>query len=513
MDNLQQLRSRARLYLFGMIIIENVVLVGIGAALYKYAGIGAVPSLAAAVVLGAVMTFVVVRLATDFLTQPLKALWQAILHLSPTEQGVAAPKIDDLRLGRELVANLVSQIYQLSSVAETAAAEATRQAADLKHNFIAQNLPLPLVLLDGAETIKFANEAAAQYIGIQASEMIGKNVYMVLDMSFPSEDTFDAWLKTAKVKNATATMSWERVRLNIRDNHPYRLFDLAAYYNRDNLDGNATMLVLFDHTKEYSQDEQAVSFMALSVHELRTPLTLLRGYIEVFQDEIGQKLEDPDLQGFMLKMRAQAEQLTDFVNNILNVARVDDDQLELQLQSEDWAGVLKGAVEMMSLRAKVRQISLHCRIATDLPPVGVDQISIREVISNLIDNAIKYSGSSKTIDIETYLNKDGLVETTIRDYGLGISRSIMPNLFTKFYRDHRNRAQIGGTGLGLYLSKAIIDAHGGNVWVRSKEGEGSTFGFTLVPYAKLAENKKQGSNQELTRSAHGWIKNHSLYRR
>ncbi len=184
-------------------------------------------------------------------------------------------------------------------------------------------------MLDESETIKFANEAAAQYVGMKAADMAGKNVYMVLDMSFPSADTFDTWLKTAKTKNATASMSWERVRLNVRDNHPVRLFDLAAYYNRGNAESNATMLVLFDHTKEYSQDEQAVSFIALSVHELRTPLTLLRGYMEVFEDEIGSKLDDPELQSFMLKMRSQAEQLTDFVSNILNVARVDDDQLEL----------------------------------------------------------------------------------------------------------------------------------------------------------------------------------------
>lgn len=513
MDDLEKLRRHVRLYLFGLIAIENTVILAAAWGLDRFTGLGLAPSLGFSLLLGLVSGLVLVRLACDFLTEPLEALWQAILHLSPTEQGVAAPRLEDLRFGRELVASLSAQIYQLASAADGAAAEAGRQASDLSHNFIAQNLPLPLVMLDESETIKFANEAAARYVGIKPADLIGKNVYMVLDMSFPSPDTFDGWLKTSKTKNATASMSWERVRLNVRDNHPVRLFDLAAYYNRDNPDHNATMMVLFDHTEEYSQDEQAVSFMALSVHELRTPLTLLRGYIEVFEEEIGKSLTDPDLQSFMLKMRSQAEQLTDFVNNILNVARVDDDQLELHLQSEDWADVLKGSVEMMSLRAKVRQIALHCRIAQDLPPVGVDQISIREVMSNLIDNAIKYSGDSKTINISTYLNKDGLVETTVQDYGLGISSSIMPNLFTKFYRDHRNRAQIGGTGLGLYLSKAIIDAHGGNLWVRSKEGEGSTFGFTLLPYEQLAEAAKEGGNQGITRSAHGWIKNHSLYRR
>jgi signal transduction histidine kinase len=512
MDNLEKLRQRARLYLFGMFMLENAVIIGAGFAASS-AGLGVLPSAGIALMTGLVLTFALSRLAGGLLTEPLKALWQAILHLSPTEQGVAAPNVESLQFGRELVASLSAQVYQLASVADSAAVEAGKQAVDLGHNFIAQNLPLPMLVLDESETIKFANEAAARYVGLQAADMAGKNVYMVLDMSFPSEDTFDSWLKSSKARSATAAMSWERVRLNVRDNHPVRLFDLAAYYNRGNADGNATILVLFDHTKEYSQDEQAVSFMALSVHELRTPLTLLRGYIEVFQDEIGSKLADPELQSFMLKMRSQAEQLTDFVNNILNVARVDDDQLELHLQSEDWPAVLKSAVETMSLRAKVRQITLQCRIATDLPPVGLDQISIREVMSNLIDNAIKYSGTSKTVNISTYLNKDGLVETTVQDYGLGISSSIMPNLFSKFYRDHRNRAQIGGTGLGLYLSKAIITAHGGNIWVRSKEGQGSTFGFTLVPYDRLEEAKKKGGNQDITRSAHGWIKNHSLYRR
>lgn len=186
MDNLQQLRSRARLYLFGMVIFENIVLLGIGWGLYGLAGIGALPTLGALLAIGAAMTFLLVHVTADFLTQPVKALWQTILYLNPNTQGVEPPKIAELRLGRELVANLSSQIYQLISVADAKANEADRKAGDLRHNFIAQNLPLPLVLLDSSENIKFVNEAAAEYIGIKTEDMIGKNVYMVLDMSFPA---------------------------------------------------------------------------------------------------------------------------------------------------------------------------------------------------------------------------------------------------------------------------------------------------------------------------------------
>ncbi|HSX46206.1 MAG TPA: ATP-binding protein [Candidatus Saccharimonadia bacterium] len=512
MDNLDQFREKIRIRLFLLRLAGNVAVVGTFWVLLKFTRLDDTAIAAIALSVGFVLAFVSVRRFSAYITDPLTAIWQGILHVSPDGQSVAAPDMSKLKFGKELVTSLTAEVYQLANVAERTVAEGRQRAGDLHSNFIAQNLPLPLVVLDSSETIRYANGAAAEYIGIKADEMIGRNVYMVLDMSFPSEDTFDGWLKGVKVKSATAVYSWERVRLNVRDSHPARLFDMAAYYNRDNAEGNATVLVLFDHTKMYSQDDQAVSFMALSVHELRTPLTLLRGYIEVFEQELGQNI-GPELRDFMQKMHAQAEQLMDYVNNILNVARVDDDQLELKLQSEDWPTVIKSAIEMIALRAKVRGITLKCSIAKDLPPVGVDRLSISEVINNLVDNAIKYSDKSRVINIDTKLNNEGLIETTVQDFGKGMPASVLPNLFTKFYRDHRNRAQIGGTGLGLYLCKAIVSAHGGTIWVRSQEGEGSTFGFTLQPYEQLAETMKHKGEEGITRGAHGWIKNHSLYRR
>ncbi len=512
MDYLQAFQKNIRRSLLALITLENILTIAIDWQLTDHTHLSHQAVAGISLVAGLILSLSVIWLFSRYLMQPLRAIWQGVLHISPTEHGQASPDVAKLRLGRELVTSLMAQVYQLSTVAEQATTDSQTKLHDLKNNFVAQNLPLPLVMLDPSQTITFANSAAADYLGLAAEQMTGKNVYMVLDMSFPSTNTFDSWLKEVKVKSATAVESWERVRLNVRDNHPGRLFDLAAYYNRDNPDHQETMLVLFDHTQEYSQDDQAVSFIALSVHELRTPLTLLRGYIEVFEEELEGKM-DPELESFMLKMRAMADQLTAFVNNILNVARVDDDQLELRLQEEEWSAILKSSIELISLRAKVRGITIKCRIQTGLPPVGVDRLSIREVINNLIDNAIKYSGDSKVINIETKLNQEGLVETTVQDFGVGIPSGVMPNLFTKFYRDHRNRAQIGGTGLGLYLSKAIVNAHGGNLTVRSKEGEGATFGFTLLPYAKLAEAQKKAGEQDITRSAHGWIKNHSLYRR
>lgn len=511
MDYFQGLRAQIRAYLIFVILAENVLL--IGGIWYAVTRLGVTLGYVAlgAYAVSIVMTFIITFAAADYSMQPLQAIWQAIVHLSPHEQRVAAPNINKLVVGRVLVSQLAAQVYQIASVAEQAG-PAPGPAPELKANFIAASLPLPLFVLDANQTILFANRAACAYVGRPMDDVSGEDIRTVLRMSFTNEQTLDSWLREARQSSVTASNTWERVRLDVTDNQPTRLFDLAAYYNKGNSAQYETLLVLFDHTKQYSQDDQAVSFMALSVHELRTPLALLRGYIEALEEETRGKLS-PELEGFMAKMSATAQQLSATVSTILNVARVDNEQLILKLHKEDWNAIMKAAVDMMSLRAQVRGITLKLSVADGLPPVGVDRTGIQEVIGNLIDNAIKYSGASKSISISAGLNGEGLVETTVQDYGVGVPVAVMPNLFTKFYRDHRNRAQIGGTGLGLYLCKAVVSAHGGNIWVKSKEGKGSSFSFTVLPYDKLAEAGKNGDTKEITRSAHGWIKNHSLYRR
>jgi signal transduction histidine kinase len=510
MDYLQKLLRQTKLDLFLYILVNNCLLISAWYCSKRVFHLSTPFVLVVVIVFGLLETAFFAMALSNYLMQPLSSLWHAILHLSPTASVEQGPNTNDLNFGKELVLDLMSHIYQFVDVAEKVDTQNKIKSKDLSNNFIAQNLPIALFVLDNEETIKYANKEAAKYLNISQNDLIGKNVYMILDMAFPSDDTFDNWLKQAKTSTATAAKTWDRVKLDVRDNHPMYLFDLAAYYNRENPDHNETMMLLFDHTKAYSQDEQAISFVALGVHELRAPLTLLRGYIEVFEEELSGKL-NPEMQSFMDKMHAQSEQLMVFVNNILNVARIDDDQLELRLEETDWADVLQSSIEALTIRAKVRGIKLNCSITGELPTVAIDRLSVQEVINNLVDNAIKYSGKSTVINIDAHMNKGNVVETTVQDFGLGIPASIMPNLFTKFYRDHHNRSQIGGTGLGLYLSKAIVKGNGGNLWVRSKEGQGSTFGFTLQPYSSL-NIKTAADKEELIKGAHGWIKNHSLYR-
>lgn len=512
MNHFQKFERQARRHLLLIVGANNVLLVG-GITAGIWLDIPSDLLIAILFAIAVATTIIISTLSAQFFTMPLRFIQQAVLHIAPTGSSIAAPKLESIKYGRELLTNIITNMYQMANVVDDVERIAEEKQSDLTHNFIATELPLPLIVLNEDQTVIFANSAALAYLQItNPHEMVGQSLYSTMDMAFQNAFTFDAWLDSARKNKPVSAQTWERVKMVIGEKKTTRLFDLAAYYNQDNPHHFETVLVIFDHTEQYSQDDQAMSLVALGVHELRTPLTLLRGYIEAFEEEIGPKL-NPAQVDFMRKMSASAQQLNSFVNNILNIARVEEDQLVLKLHEQDWPPIIRAAAQDMALRSQVRGITIEIGIADGLPTVAVDKVSIYEVIMNLLDNAIKYSGKSKRIVVKTYLTQDGLVETTVQDFGVGIPSQGMANLFDKYYRNHRNRATIGGTGLGLYLSKAIVGAHGGHIWVRSKEKQGSTFGFTLQPYSKLAAEEKNSDDKAILRSAHGWIKNHSLYRR
>jgi len=512
MDHLQKFTAQIRSQLVGALVLNNLFIVADWWLVDHFLHLHGYQFILAVAVLSLVSIIAIPWISASHLVQPTKLIWQAVLHIAPNAANIKAPDLKKSYLGKELVTALVSQVYQVASIADNVEKIASSKRPDLHADFVASSLPLPLVVLDKDMNVLFANEALLHFIGRNETDTVGQNIYLVLDMLFSNQFTFDSWLEKARINKVTATHTWERVRLNLPDQKETKLFDLVAYYNKSNPNGFEIMLTLFDRTRQYSQDEQAMSFLALAVHELRTPLTLLRGYIDVFDEELGATLS-PELKDYLGKMKATAQQLNTFIGNVLNVSKFENDQLTLRLREEQWGPLLQSAVDDVSLRAKVRDITIAIKVDDNLPTVGVDGASIYEVINNLLDNAIKYSHENNTINVHAYATKDGLVETTIEDNGVGIPESAMGNLFDKFYRDYRNRTQVGGTGMGLYLSKAIVTAHGGNIWVRSKEGRGTTFGFTLKPYAALSDEAKKTNGLDIVRTAHGWIKNHSMYRR
>lgn len=443
---------------------------------------------------------------------PLEAVGRAILHVSPSQHGVAAPKLETLSIGRAYVTDMVNQIQELAHI-QTDQILVSQQTDTALSTSILRHLPLSLFALNSKQMVASASDIALSYSGVDAEKIIGQPLYDLIDLEFSSELTLDAWMTDCQQNKATDTTYWRRVRVRSKANPDLqKQCDIAGSYNRAGANGVEFIITLFDHTEEYDQDDQSINFVALAVHELRTPLTIMRGYIEALQDNLVDSA-DPQTRQYMNRLHSSAERLSSFINNILNVSRIQENQLTVNIAEEDWSEVIAHACQDMDVQAGAHDKIITQRIDQNLPTVGVDRTTIHEVLCNLLENAIKYSGKSDKIVVSARMTKDGLVETSVKDSGVGIPAAVLPTLFEKFHRNHRNRSQISGTGLGLYISKAIIDAHDGSIWVNSTEGQGSTFSFTVKPYSLLAAETKTSDNDAMTRTAHGWIKNHSMYRK
>ena len=290
-----------------------------------------------------------------------------------------------------------------------------------------------------------------------------------------------------------------------------RFYDIIASYERGS---NAeTVVVLIDQTDRYQPEEDDLNFIAFAAHELRGPITVIRGYLDIFEQEVGKRLtgDEPEL---LSRLSVSASRLSSYINNILNVAKFDRHHLQTHLYEDTVAAIYATIADDMMLRASTQHRLINVSIPKDLPTVAADRGSIGEALGNLIDNAIKYSFEGGLIQVSAQTKGD-FVEISVKDNGIGMPSNVVSNLFRKFYRSHRSREAVAGTGIGLYITKAFIESHGGSISVTSKENEGSTFSFTLPIYSTVSDRLLEDGqlNQGLVKKGDNWIKNHAMYRR
>lgn len=391
----------------------------------------------------------------------------------------------------------------------------TSALAQVSENNMAfvDSLPIGFLVFNSKTELSKGNNNAFTLLGYEAADK--PETSQVLEQikqlrSNGSDINFIDWLHEARSNKIKVIKRWPMV--TIEHAETVVVCDIIAHYNKDDSHGNELILLFIDRTEEYDRQEKQMEFISLAAHELRGPITIMRGLVDILQDEIGDTLSTEHKQ-LITRIIVSARQLAGYVDNILGVSRIDRDTFEVHPSEVTWATVVAQASQDLTVRAQAHHRKLDFTIPPDLPTVAADSSAIQHVINNLVDNAIKYSQDGGKI-IVSASKKDDLIETTIQDFGMGIPANVVDNLFTKFYRSHRSKQIVSGTGLGLYLCKAIVEAHGGSIWVRSTEGSGTTFGFTLPTYASVADRIKAGNNEEgIIRSSHGWIKNHALYRR
>ncbi len=494
--------------LFRQLLFWQLVIVAVSGAI-GYGLSTVLPTMPSVASGGAFYTILSVLLTATWSKNAVKStdfLARAILHVASTPNPEPSPDPGNVPSQRAFFEELAVSVYDLASQPK-----ATQQTPTISTiDEFERNSPVPFIILDEKGIVQKTSGSAPEYLGLKSEELIGQQINDALKLFFSSEDTLENWLNFANERTVSLSRSWDRVKI-IRPDESTIQFDLAAHFNKQSDNSSRVVLVFFDHTERYTKDDDGASFVAMAVHELRTPLTIMRGYIEVFDDELDGLLNSEQAE-FMRNLTAQAQQLTSFVNNIQNLARIQESSLELALKQENWGECLNTTLNDLEIRAHARKRVIARDIPEDLPMVAVDRSTISEVIVNIVENAIKYTHTDDPITVKSYVKDGDWIETIVEDKGIGIPDSLIDHVFDKFYRSHRTSRSVGGTGLGLYICRAIIDAHGGQIWVKSKEGQGSTFGFTIPTYASVADQVKNTDNGSIIRGAHGWIKNHTLYR-
>ncbi|MBI5732787.1 sensor histidine kinase [Candidatus Jorgensenbacteria bacterium] len=224
-------------------------------------------------------------------------------------------------------------------------------------------------------------------------------------------------------------------------------------------------------------EELKEEFVFIAAHELRTPVTAIKGYISMVLDGDAGEV-NPEVQKFLSEVRKASDRLNQLVNDLLQIARSEAGRLKIEVQSIDIAEAVQSALSELKPLALEKSIKLVYNPVTT-PPVLADSDRLKEVLINLVGNAIKYTMRSGDVIISHEVKDKGLI-THIKDHGIGISVEAQKKLFEKFYRVQTEETRnITGTGLGLFIVKQIVEKMNGKIWVVSEESQGSTFSFSL----------------------------------
>ncbi len=240
---------------------------------------------------------------------------------------------------------------------------------------------------------------------------------------------------------------------------------------------------LYEHTK--SLDRLKSDFVAVVSHEIRTPLTSVKGAVELLSDD--RYFQNNDQQGKLLTIaHANAERLLLLINDILDFSKLESASLPMTIERQRLEPVILQAGQHLRTLIEERRIKLEFEWSEDLPDVLLDAHRITQVVTNLLSNAIKFSPIEGGIQVRARAG-EGVVRVEIVDHGEGIAARDLPKLFRKFQQvDSSSTRKVGGTGLGLVISKGIVEQHGGLIGVESEVGSGSTFWFTLPIAERVA---------------------------
>ena len=320
---------------------------------------------------------------------------------------------------------------------------------------ITNNMNEGLVLLNGQQNVLFINESAAKIFGFSAKEVIGRNI-LTVDRAQEVQDLLQKVSQAGKGEG-----------LYEKDGHFYQL-------SGSSVNGSGSVILIYDVTEKMTAEKLRREFSANVSHELKTPLQSILGYAEIMKNGL---VKDEDKQRFLERIHAEAGNMIELIQNIMELSRLDENKTLDVFEDVDLLKLAQSVTLRLKHKAQTKGVTLNVS-GSSACVCGVQSI-LSEVLYNLVDNSIKYNKDNGKVDVKV---QDGSDEVTVSvsDTGIGIGAADRERVFERFYRaDKSHSKEIGGTGLGLSIVKHGVLFHKGRVELESEPGVGTTITFVL----------------------------------
>jgi two-component system phosphate regulon sensor histidine kinase PhoR len=392
-----------------------------------------------------------------------------------------------------LVAALNECMTMAESAVSDAEAEVRRLAVELRlvmgqrqqAEAVIGSIEDAVLVTDPFDELLMANEAAGRMFGFEAAAAERRPVEQVIAdpkvVSLIREMRESRSLSRRVIEHEVQTAERRRhFRVTLAC-----LRDESA--EEDSPRSAGVVAVLRDATREHEAAQAKNDFVSSVTHELRTPLSSIKAYIEMLVD--GDAADEKARREFYEIIQGEAERLSSLIDNILSISRIESGLVKLDRRPASPMLIAEKAIEVIQPQARAKNIEIRKELLPALFQVIADHELLYQVILNLLSNAVKYTPDGGTVTVRTEVDEARkLLVFKVIDNGEGIPESDLSRIFDKFYRVERNSRMAKGTGLGLPLVKRVIEHdHGGRVFVKSAQGQGSTFGFELPMIDRRAE--------------------------
>jgi PAS domain S-box-containing protein len=336
-----------------------------------------------------------------------------------------------------------------------------------------------IVATDPQMRVLIWNQGAERIFGYQEKEMLGQSILKIIPLKYTAGITrgFAHIRKTGS--NSLANKILEMVAVKKDDTE----VPVELSMSTRKTEGSYIITSIIRDITERKEAEEKLrqldrmksEFLSNVSHELRTPLQSIGGFTKLILH--GQVPDPATQQEFLEIIDREALHLDNLINSLLDMSRLESGRFQINRKLTPARDSIIDPVKSFRGLARDKDIILNEEIPEQLPDIEVDGERLRQVVINLLNNAIKFSDPGGSVTVKVQAQKGQLL-FQVSDHGIGIPEEAKPHLFERFYRAEGEMVR-GGTGLGLYISKQIIEAHGGHIWAESKLGEGSTFSFTL----------------------------------